>query len=382
MTGDRLDCHRHLHRRRRRRSEGSRSKKPPRNGTTPLPRTTRTTQLGLAFLAVAVPPPRGAGRGSAGFFASAGTVLPGDVPPDVGTGRILEVVRAERRAVVEAVEATEHPDRTSDELDELAAPTNNVLKEEDDDEEDAEMEVKAESNPWAVGRPGRGSRGKTKKIPATKTPARITSPRPSWPPTRDYLLPNQYDSDLSSPHAHAPPSPPGECGLYLDPSTLKRAGLGLFAGHVVPRGRSVNDCLSGTFKGCDDELDPPMWTDLFVVPVRDECKSHPHRGQRRFPSWIGCVWPSEPSALSDLEDRTQHPSVSEEFWDFDPGLDAAAGLKFVTFDPTPEMLDRRRRRVRLDGAHGSMEDERVRSRRRELGEPRSAADERERRVES
>ena len=61
---------------------------------------------------------------------------------------------------------------------------------------------------------------------------------------------------------------PGECGLYLAPSSLPHAGLGLFAGSTIPFDSSVNEYIGGTFPGYNDEEDTPLWTDLFI-PIAD-----------------------------------------------------------------------------------------------------------------
>jgi hypothetical protein len=65
-----------------------------------------------------------------------------------------------------------------------------------------------------------------------------------------------YDDDESLPH--------GQCGLYLAPSTLPHAGLGLFSGSAIPFDHSVNEYIGGTFPGYDDDKHPPLWTDLFI----------------------------------------------------------------------------------------------------------------------
>ncbi|KAL7546728.1 hypothetical protein ACHAWF_010059 [Thalassiosira exigua] len=205
------------------------------------------------------------------------------------------------------------------------------------------------SSSWGWGRPStkqrsagaKGEREGKRDVPIDDGAASApTSDRFAPPSSPGYLLPSQFDDEsLSSPEAD--PLPPGRCGLYLAPSSLPRAGLGLFAGHPVPRGRSVNRYLGGTFEseegggggdGRDDERNGardrrPLWTDLFV-PLYDERKSYPRRGQQRLPSWLGYVWPSEPGALTDLN-GDQHPAVTEGFWGFDAGLDVADGLRFA-----------------------------------------------------
>ena len=118
----------------------------------------------------------------------------------------------------------------------------------------------------------------------------------------------------------------GQCGLYLAPSSLSRAGLGLYSGIAIPYGKSVNEYIGGTFPGYDDDVHPPLWTDMYV-PISDDYKSLPYRGQSRFPSWLSYVWPRTPGALSDLT-TTAFPVVPEELWDIDLGLNHADGLHF------------------------------------------------------
>lgn len=121
----------------------------------------------------------------------------------------------------------------------------------------------------------------------------------------------------------------GQCGLYLAPSSLPHARLGLYSGIAIPFGESVNEYVGGTFPGYDDDEHPPLWTDIFI-PVADHYKAHPFRGQQRLPSWLQYVWPETPGAFTDLEDHHHNPKpyVPPALWGFDEGLNAADGLKF------------------------------------------------------
>ena len=127
---------------------------------------------------------------------------------------------------------------------------------------------------------------------------------------------------------YAPPLPPGQCGLFLAPSTLPHAGLGLFSGSYIPFSHSVNEYISGTFHGYNDDTDPPIWTDLYI-PIADDYKALPYRGQQRFPSWLQYIWPKEHGALTDL-DVESFPTVPVELWDFDLGLNLADSIKLYT----------------------------------------------------
>jgi len=120
------------------------------------------------------------------------------------------------------------------------------------------------------------------------------------------------------------PLPNGQCGLYLAPSTLPHAGR--FS--LDPPSHSIN--VGGTFPGFDDDKHPPLWTDLFI-PIADDYKALPYRGQQRFPSWLQYIWPKSPGALSDLT-TTAFPDVPHELWDFDLGLNFADGIQFFADD--------------------------------------------------
>ena len=86
--------------------------------------------------------------------------------------------------------------------------------------------------------------------------------------------------------------PPGKCGLYLAPSSLPGAGIGLYSGTRIPYDYSINEYIGGTFPGYDDDRHPPLWNDLYI-PIADKYKALPYRGQQRFPSWLGYIWPNE-----------------------------------------------------------------------------------------
>ena len=129
--------------------------------------------------------------------------------------------------------------------------------------------------------------------------------------------------------------PHGQCGLYLAPSTLPHAGLGLFSGSAIPFDHSVNEYIGGTFPGYDDDEHPPLWTDVFI-PIADDYKALPYRGQQRFPSWLQYVWPRSTGALSDFT-TTAFPVVPQELWDFDLGFNYADGIKFFADDMTDKL---------------------------------------------
>lgn len=123
-----------------------------------------------------------------------------------------------------------------------------------------------------------------------------------------------------------------QCALYLAPSSLPHAGLGLYSGRPLPVDASLSD----------DERGGGGWTDLFV-PLGDPFyKALPHRGQQRFPSWLGYVWPEEPQALAELPDTFvfSFPAVPSRLWDFDAGLNDADGIEFYADDLNDAMYER------------------------------------------
>lgn len=130
---------------------------------------------------------------------------------------------------------------------------------------------------------------------------------------------------------------PGECGLYLAPSALPHAGLGLFVGSTIPFDSSVNEYIGGTFPGYNDEEDTPLWTDLFI-PIADKYKTLPYRGQQRFPSWLQYIWPESSGAMSDFTTKP-FPVVPPQLWDFDQGLNSAIGLEFYMDDLNDMLFD-------------------------------------------
>ena len=122
------------------------------------------------------------------------------------------------------------------------------------------------------------------------------------------------------------------CGLYLAPSSLPHAGLGLYSGADVPHEASVNEHVGGGTRPDTDDGDEdaaPLWTDVFVA-VADlylEYKALPYRGQQRFPSWLQYVWQETPGAFPESETL---PKVHHSLWGFDEGLNHADGLRFGT----------------------------------------------------
>ncbi|KAL9180901.1 hypothetical protein ACHAXT_009706 [Thalassiosira profunda] len=149
-----------------------------------------------------------------------------------------------------------------------------------------------------------------------------------------------------TPASNAQPPHTEECGLYLAPSALPRAGFGLFAGRDVPPAASVHARLglattSASASVSDDTSDTSSSDDNHksdnggldpVLPLVDRYKSRPYRGQNRLPSYLAYMWPAHKGALSELAAAPQYPAIPHELWDFDEGYDRADGLAVYAED--------------------------------------------------
>jgi len=156
---------------------------------------------------------------------------------------------------------------------------------------------------------------------------------------------HRNDDAAAAPNSHGANDAlprPGRCALFLAPSSLPHAGLGLFSGATIPFDHPVNEYIGGTFAGYDDDVDPPLWTDMFIPLGDPYYKALPYRGQQRFPSWLGYVWPEEPEATAELTDTYifSFPAVPSHVWDFDMGLNDADGLEFYADDLNDVMFQK------------------------------------------
>jgi hypothetical protein len=125
--------------------------------------------------------------------------------------------------------------------------------------------------------------------------------------------------------------PPNTCVLYLAPSTIPHAILGLFSGTSIPTDENANTYLSGTYPGFTyDEEESPLWSDLYI-PVADVFKTLPYRGQQRFPSWLGYVWPSERGAFHHEGEMAPFPNFGDEVKGYDDGLNREWVVLIVMF---------------------------------------------------
>ena len=131
--------------------------------------------------------------------------------------------------------------------------------------------------------------------------------------------------------------PPGQCGLYLAPSSLPFAGLGLFSGTNIPADTPINEFIAGTYPGYDPN-GPPLWTDL-AIPIADDRKALPYRGQQRHPSWLGYVWPKRVGALAQMWDSETFPRPEPGLANMDPGLQLADGIEFFMDDYNEDTQD-------------------------------------------
>ena len=105
---------------------------------------------------------------------------------------------------------------------------------------------------------------------------------------------------------------PPECSLYLAPSSIPGAGLGVYTAIDVSE---------------DDFVGEP---DLFV-PVIDKFKTLPFRGQQQFLSWLGYVWPEKQDHFYNAT-TDSFPTIPPAMYKVDPGLNGATTLKFYDGD--------------------------------------------------
>lgn len=54
--------------------------------------------------------------------------------------------------------------------------------------------------------------------------------------------------------------------------------------------------------------------------MADVYKSLPYRGQQRFPSWLGYVWPEERGAFHHEGEMAPFPNFGDELKGYDDGL--------------------------------------------------------------
>ena len=101
-----------------------------------------------------------------------------------------------------------------------------------------------------------------------------------------------------------------ECTLYLAPSSIPGAGLGVYTSVDLSTGSPVGEM---------DEL---------LVPIIDRFKTLPYRGQQKFLSWLGYVWPEKPFAFDHMATDEPFPPVPMAMSQVKEGLNAADGLAF------------------------------------------------------
>ena len=101
------------------------------------------------------------------------------------------------------------------------------------------------------------------------------------------------------------------CSLYLAPSSLSNAGLGLYTAVNLPHGATV-------LGGKQDA----------VVAIQDHFKTFPYRGEQRFLSWLRYIWPKHVDALyPTYQESPATPKIPLSFF-MDSGLSSARGLQF------------------------------------------------------
>ena len=103
-----------------------------------------------------------------------------------------------------------------------------------------------------------------------------------------------------------------DCSLYWAPSSIPHAGWGVYTSKDLYEGDSVG---SG---------------DLYV-PILDHFKALPFRGQQRFLSWLGYIWPKEYEAFY-WSTKDSFPPIPWSMYGVQDGLSTADSLEFYDMD--------------------------------------------------
>lgn len=101
---------------------------------------------------------------------------------------------------------------------------------------------------------------------------------------------------------------PKECLLYLAPSQIEGAGLGVY---------TAVDLSEGDYIGEPDQF----------IPVIDKFKTLPFRGQQLFLSWLGYIYPAAPDFFHNAT-TDSFPTIPDGMYLVNHGLNAASTLKF------------------------------------------------------
>jgi len=119
------------------------------------------------------------------------------------------------------------------------------------------------------------------------------------------------------------------CSLYLAPSSIPGAGLGVYTGKDLPAGEPILGGDTG-----DSEEPYNVAGDAFV-PIEDVYKTIPYRGQQLFLSWLGYVWPAYPDAFYHSSGKS-FPAIPDSHYKVDEGLNTATSVEF--FDDEEERI--------------------------------------------
>lgn len=136
------------------------------------------------------------------------------------------------------------------------------------------------------------------------------------------------------------------CLLYLAPSTLPGAGLGLFAAQPIAKGSTIGgDASQSTPHRPDisqrqDPRNPFPFSDP-IIEISDHRKTLPYRGQQRFASWLGYVWPRSTDAFYPTFYDEPFPELDPALYGVEEGLNGAQGgffrvLEFYSSDCVEE----------------------------------------------
>ena len=116
-----------------------------------------------------------------------------------------------------------------------------------------------------------------------------------------------------------------ECTLYLAPSSIQdpRAGFGVFTADDIPKGRKIGVSVSSNDKDKDSML---LLQDM-ILPIIDQYKTLPYRGQQRFKSWLGYIYPETPNKFFPTVKENSFPVLPKSMIQIDEGLSAVDTTK-------------------------------------------------------
>jgi len=110
---------------------------------------------------------------------------------------------------------------------------------------------------------------------------------------------------------------PTTCSLYMAPSAIPGAGLGVYTAVDVPYGTTVGAAAGDNYS----------YEDPFIA-IQDVYKTLPYAGQQLFRSWLAYIWPAKPDTFYHKRNEGSYPTIPSSFYLQNEGLNGAEGLIF------------------------------------------------------